>query len=161
MPIQETCFLPHFLLIQPGISRATSLCPSAMGKKDGEWLWWGGGDRVSTCCAGPVLFSFVLGRRHIRNTALEDNSQYLAHHRPWLGAGCSGWRARGQAGNGGCSQTQQEPGPDPAQGGDQAGPLRNPSQHILSPNSLGKSNSQGKRVKQKEAMVTQDKLRNT
>lgn len=51
-----------------------------------------------------TLFSFALGRRHVRNTLSVGSSRYLAHCRPWLGACCSVWRAGGQAGNQGCSK---------------------------------------------------------
>lgn len=57
---------------------------------------------------------FVLGRRH-RNTPFAGSSQYLARHRPWLGAGCLGWRAGGQAGNGDCSKPNSSLAPAPAQ----------------------------------------------
>lgn len=121
MPVQESWLVVHVFCPTSSshsleLARATSLCPSAVGQKDGQWLWWGGGDSVSTCSAGPTLLCslFVLGRRH-RNTPFAGSSQYLARHRPWLGAGCLGWRAGGQAGNGDCSKPNSSLALAPAQ----------------------------------------------
>lgn len=91
-----------------------------------------------------TLFSFVLGRRHVRNTLSVGSSRYLAHCGPWLAACCSGWRAGGHAGNQGCSKPNNSLAPalDQHSRGKWAGPLRTipaPSQHILLQNSLGKS----------------------
>lgn len=127
----STCFLPHFLLTQPGISRATSLCPSAVGQKDGRWLWWGGGDSVSTCSAGPTLLrsSLCFGKETQKHTicwqqSVPGSPQALAGS--WL-LGLESWRPSWEWR---LLQTQQQSGPGPclaqppAQGGDRAGLLR-------------------------------------
>lgn len=122
------CFLLHFLLSQPGISRATSLCPSAVGQKDGGLLWWGG-DSVSTCSAGPTLLHssplFWAGDTSEHTICWQQSvpgsPQALAGSwLLWLQSWRPSWQRR-------LLQTQQGPGPGPAQppaqGGDGAGPL--------------------------------------
>lgn len=136
MPVQESWLVVHVFCPTSSshsleLARATSLCPSAVGQKDGRWLWWGGGDSVSTCSAGPTLLhsSLCFGKETQKHTicwqqSVPGSPQALAGS--WL-LGLESWRPSWEWR---LLQTQQQPGPGPcpaqppAQGGDRAGLLR-------------------------------------
>lgn len=157
------CFLLHFLLTQPGMSRATRLCPSAVGRRMAGAF---GGEEVTVSAHALQdlrcsLLSFVLRGRLIRNTPFVGSSQYLALHRPWLGAGCSGWRAGGQAGNGDYSKPNRSPAP-PGTATSTGRGLGWPTEEGTLPSKQPRKIQQpGRRAMQNKAVVIQEKLQNT